>query len=393
MFLKKQYGVGYQLTIEKFPPKSSAAATKDGDDPNATSIDDVLTNIVMSAVDTATPLSNVGTELSFQLPIGAASQFTGMFESLDTKVDEKQIVTYGVSITTLDEVFLLVARGHDHGAPEKKLNSATADKVEVDPSKTIRSRMDLEKEGLFKRHITSLFRKRALNFKRDKKAWLCSTILPTLFVLVGFITFAIPDKSTNYRAMTLDDYNKNIKVDPINPVPINTDGNEFTCQPGSCIQRFTGSDPDVLRETGLLSDDDYTLCGVGFFALQRLTLNCTISQSEAIASHLGSTASPLAQEITDITLSSQALFNSSKELRASQYGALSMTHDLKSLIFAGTTEYRTSAPEFCSTFQARGTDYYPLDKCADYAGYGFVISYNYTALHVSVSRMCCVHRF
>jgi hypothetical protein len=385
LFLKKQYGVGYQLTIEKFPPKSSAAAAKDGDDPNAESIDDVLTNIVTSAVDTATPLSNVGTELSFQLPIGAASQFTGMFESLDAKVDEKKIVTYGVSITTLDEVFLLVARGHEHGAPVEKLNSANADKVEVDPTKTIRSRMDLEKEGLFKRHISCLFRKRALNFKRDKKAWMCSTILPTLFVLVGFITFAIPDKSTNYRAMTLDDYNKNINVDPINPVPINTDGNEFTCQPGSCIQKFTGVDPDLLRETGMFTDDDYTFCGVGFFALQRLTLNCTISQSEAIASHLGGNAFPLAQDITDITLSSKALFNSSKELRASQYGALSMTHDLKSLIYAGTTEYKTQAPEFCSSFQGRGTDYYPLNKCADYAGYGFVVSYNYTAVHVSVS--------
>ena len=331
LFLKKQYGVGYQLTIEKFPSKSNT----DGKHMTG-SIDDKLIDIVKSAVDSANVLSNVGTELSFQLPIGASGQFIEMFQSLDDEVDEKRIVTYGVSITTLDEVFLLVARGGDHGKGHEKEKPLEKKKrlADDDVMKSMKSRMHLEKSGLFFRHVTSLFKKRALNFKRDKKAWVCTTILPTIFVLVGFITFAIPDKSSNYRLLTLDDYNKVINTDPINPIPINAIGNEFTCQPGSCIQNFRGEDPDVLKEYGLLQDDDYTYCGAGYFALERLTLNCTISESEAVVSHLGERATPLPQNISDITVSSQALFNSSKELRASQYGALSMTHDRRSLIFS-----------------------------------------------------------
>jgi hypothetical protein len=383
LFLKKQYGVGYQLTIEKFPSKSNIEVNQ-----KFRSIDEKLIDIVKSAVDSANVLSNVGTELSFQLPIGASGQFIEMFQNLDEEVDKQKIVTYGVSITTLDEVFLLVARGGgDHGNDHEKEKPLEGKKIlnEDNVMKSMKSRMDLEKDGLFLRHITSLFRKRALNFKRDKKAWVCTTILPTLFVLVGFITFAIPDKSSNYRLMRLEDYNKVIDTDPINPIPINSDGNEFTCQPGSCIQNFRGIDPDELTEYGQLQDDDYTYCGAGFFALERLTLNCTITESESVASFLGERTTPLPQSITDITLSSQALFNSSKQLKASQYGALSMTHDRRSLIFSKTSPYPESAKQFCESFQGRGTDYYPIEKCADYGGYGFVISYNYTALHSAVS--------
>ena len=387
LFLKKQFGVGYQLTVEMFPHKSSAAAERDGDDPKAVPIDEKITKIVTSAVESATPLSNVGTELSFQLPIGASAQFIGMFEELDREVDDQRIVTYGVSITTLDEVFLLVARGgHSHTEEEKPPVPEAAVAVDRgDEVKSIRSRMELESDGLFLRHITSLFRKRALNFKRDKKAWMCSTILPTLFVLVGFITFAIPDKTSNYRPMTLDDYNKAINTDPINPVPINKDGvGTFSCQPGSCVQGYKGDDPDYLTENGDVGNDDYTYCGLGFFAQTRLSLECTITTSEQLASRLGPRTTPVPQRISDITESSKALFNSSKDFRASQYGALSMTHDPFSKTYEGTEVYGPFTVGTCQKLQDRGTDYFPAGKCEDYAGFGFVVSYNYTALHAAV---------
>lgn len=387
LFLKKQYGVGYQLTVEMFPQKSSAAAARDGDDPGAMPIDEKITSIITSAVESAIPLSNVGTELSFQLPIGASSQFIGMFEQLDHEVDEHRIVTYGVSITTLDEVFLLVARGAHHDSAEEKspVREAAVPSDDANAVKSIRSRMELESEGLFGRHIASLFRKRALNFKRDKKAWLCSIILPTLFVLVGFITFAIPDKTSNYRAMTLDDYNKAINADTINPVPINRDGaSTFTCQPGSCVQGFKGDDPDYLTDYGQLGDDDYTYCGLGFFAQTRFSLNCSVSMSEDVAAYLGPRTTPVPETIADITDSSKALFASSKRFAASQYGALAMTHDPTSMTYEGSEPYGKLTQGICERLQQRGTDYYPTGKCRDYNGFGFVVSYNYTALHAAV---------
>lgn len=99
LFLKKHYGVGYQLTIEKqhdFVEKASAAALEE--------LDDKLRDCVEGNVKDAALLNNVGTELSYQLPVGEASHFGPMFDVLDGLVDEGKVSSYGVGITTLEEV-------------------------------------------------------------------------------------------------------------------------------------------------------------------------------------------------------------------------------------------------------------------------------------------------
>jgi ATP-binding cassette subfamily A (ABC1) protein 3 len=121
LFLKKKYGVGYQLTIEKNDKHVIDADTdteievgsKAPQISGMHSNDDNLKQIVTGAVSEASLLNNVGAELSYQLPMAAASKFTAMFEGLDKEADEGRINSYGVSITTLDEVFLLVARGQE----------------------------------------------------------------------------------------------------------------------------------------------------------------------------------------------------------------------------------------------------------------------------------------
>lgn len=179
LFLKKAYGVGYQLTIEKNAKKNiqSNGDEEDGDSVDQHAVDDKLMDIVKGAVPNASLLSNVGTEMSYQLPLAASPAFTGMFEQLDTEADEGNVVTYGVGVTTLDEVFLLVARGGEtkerKSARKSAIASSSAKLLDgmstEDANKSIRSRMDLENDGLALRHIGALFRKRAVNFKRDKK--------------------------------------------------------------------------------------------------------------------------------------------------------------------------------------------------------------------------------
>ena len=78
LFLKRTYGVGYQLTIEKL------SKVNDGSGPDSHVVngkvtkvsDEDLKAIVTGAVKDATVLSNVGTELSFQLPLAASGQCT-----------------------------------------------------------------------------------------------------------------------------------------------------------------------------------------------------------------------------------------------------------------------------------------------------------------------------
>jgi ATP-binding cassette, subfamily A (ABC1), member 3 len=140
LFLKKMYGVGYQLTIEKqsrgkekINEIEAIVATKDtmsdwseafteqeNSKPKVTNgydVDDyeeeessplidgsygsALNQIVKSAVPEANLLNDVGTETRYQLPIGASDKFAGLLQQLDRETDSGKIVSYGVSITTL----------------------------------------------------------------------------------------------------------------------------------------------------------------------------------------------------------------------------------------------------------------------------------------------------
>lgn len=89
LFLKKTYGVGYQLTIEK-----TASTVVDNerteDDPvdpvDLHQMDEILRDIVKSAVPNATRLSNSNTEMRYQLPIASSSSFPQMFDDLDESI-------------------------------------------------------------------------------------------------------------------------------------------------------------------------------------------------------------------------------------------------------------------------------------------------------------------
>ena len=280
LFLKKTYGVGYQLTIEKNPRKYKPGQKGNADNEMVTEngqsgtnnkslngaysfededvIDDRLKGIVFGAVSKASLLSNVGTEMTFQLPLGASASFTSMFNQLDKETDEGGIVTYGVGITTLDEVFLLVARGEDKSKKEyaSSGNIGAGPRVPLDMEKSERSRMDLENEGLFVRHLGALFTKRAVNFKRDKKAWLCTTILPSLFVLLGLLLFkyASPQRDLGPVTLSLNDFNEGVNVNPRNPIPFNDASSPYTCQPGLCMY-----DPPVVQNK--MTNEKYYFCG------------------------------------------------------------------------------------------------------------------------------------
>jgi hypothetical protein len=230
-------------------------------------------------------MHNVGSEMSYQLPVGAAPKFGPMFEKLDNEIDRGTVSSYGVSMTTLDEVFLLVARGESH---EKKEEYASASLRSGDngmrstphDDQSARSRMDLENERLFFVHLVALFRKRAANFKRDRKAWVCTTILPSLFVLIGFIIFkfASPGRNLEPIVLTLDEYNAKVTTGPRNPIPFNSPGEIFTCQPGICAYQQPFTQLPELEEA-------YFFCG--YSGRLQTSPNCSIADSALVGARLG----------------------------------------------------------------------------------------------------------
>lgn len=292
LFLKKTYGVGYQLTIEKDQQfqqergtikESKRVAVVDASN-GLVNNDSRLNDIVTGAVDKASLLSNVGSEMNFQLPMDAASQFTPMFEGLDKEIEKGTIHSYGVSITTLDEVFLLVARGDT--IEEKKHFAPSTEEQQVetgsdDLENSYRSNMDLEKEVLFRRHLGALFRKRATNFRRDRKAWVCTTIVPGIFVLVGFLLFRFASPARNLPALTLsfEDYNSGLP-EPRNLVTFNNPGNSYTCQPGTCA--YSQEDPVMSSPA---TNERYFFCG-SQARLSQPADKCSINESEKITERI-----------------------------------------------------------------------------------------------------------
>lgn len=286
LFLKKTFGVGYQLTIEKAFQGSMQQDNGSGlvnEDRLATEgVDNKLRSIVTNAVREAHLLTDVGTELSFQLPLGASPRFKPMFDALEKEVERGTIETYGVSITTLEEVFLLVARGV--GATRQQSSQGLSDVVAKDarlhaktafPKANIRSKMDLGTNRLFLNHLRALFKKRAINFKRDKKAWCCTTVLPISFVLIGFIIFAYASPNRDLTAIKLDlnDYNIAVKAEHRNPTPVNANDSLFTCQPGSCTFQATDT---------AFSGESYAFCG----AQAKLSGFCSVSIPTALQDKL-----------------------------------------------------------------------------------------------------------
>ncbi|XP_061413439.1 LOW QUALITY PROTEIN: cholesterol transporter ABCA5-like [Lethenteron reissneri] len=89
LFLKTKFGVGYRLTMcvgEECNPEE-------------------VTALVLSHVPSARLARRFGAELAYTLPFNDVRSFTGLFSVLDTRTD-LCVHSYGVSMTTLEEVFL-----------------------------------------------------------------------------------------------------------------------------------------------------------------------------------------------------------------------------------------------------------------------------------------------
>ena len=107
-FLKQQYGVGYTFTVVK-DAKSLSQLPAEKQEALAEELKGVLTKYVAKSE----VLSDVGAEIAFRLPFEAASEFVQMFRQLDARKQELFISQYGISVTTLEEVFLKVAERTD----------------------------------------------------------------------------------------------------------------------------------------------------------------------------------------------------------------------------------------------------------------------------------------
>ena len=94
LFLKKLYGIGYHLTLNK---TNNAVA------------DAPIDNLVETHVRDAKRLKSSGGEKAWQLPFDAVGRFADMFEELEGRRAALGVGGYGISMTTLEECFMRIS--------------------------------------------------------------------------------------------------------------------------------------------------------------------------------------------------------------------------------------------------------------------------------------------
>ncbi|XP_070027820.1 ABC transporter A family member 1 isoform X2 [Nicotiana sylvestris] len=233
IFLKHQYGVGYTLTLVKTAPGASVAA-----------------DIVYRHVPSATCVSEVAAEVSFKLPLASSSSFESMFREIERymrrsnpkyettdyrEVDNLGIESYGISVTTLEEVFLRVAGGDFDQAQglEEKADPTFCDSVDLKVCQTNTSKTFFPSKlcgsyfrviwlmltligsacsliwaavssvislvtmqcccccilsrSTFWKHSKALLIKRAKSAQRDRKTIVFQLLIPAFFLLLGLL--------------------------------------------------------------------------------------------------------------------------------------------------------------------------------------------------------------
>ncbi|KAF5277493.1 hypothetical protein FQR65_LT03830 [Abscondita terminalis] len=88
-FLKKKYGAGYRLVMEK----SRTCNVKE------------ITNLLQNHISDVQFSSDIGSELTYKLSPEHSSIFQPMLEELETNSERLGILSYGISLTNLEEVF------------------------------------------------------------------------------------------------------------------------------------------------------------------------------------------------------------------------------------------------------------------------------------------------
>ena len=169
VFLKNLYGIGYNLTIIK------ADAEENPD----------IMKTIQNIVHGCKILSEASANIVIQLPMEEVGNFKELCETLDLNQKKLKINSYGLSITSLEEVFLKVAQNrslHEKSAimPEKKEKTQHQDFILSD----IRIKSNCR---LFIGQFKALFMKRIHYMKRDWKTLILEIILPVFIMLIGIV--------------------------------------------------------------------------------------------------------------------------------------------------------------------------------------------------------------
>uniref|UniRef100_A0A7N8X229 P-type phospholipid transporter n=1 Tax=Mastacembelus armatus TaxID=205130 RepID=A0A7N8X229_9TELE len=269
LFLKTHLGTGYYLTLVKrdydltlqscrnsastvsyskktekedsVSESSSDAGLGSEPDSETTTIDvSLISNVIFKHVPEARLVEDLGHELTYVLPYQSAKDgaFVELFHELDDRLTDLGISSYGISDTTLEEIFLKVAensgvdsvelsdgvvptrtrRRHAFGDHQSCLKPFTEDDFDFNDSEGDpesretdwlsgtdgKGSYQVKGWSLKRQQFVALLWKRFLYARRSRKGFFAQIVLPAVFVCIALVFSLIVPPFGKYPSLAMD---------------------------------------------------------------------------------------------------------------------------------------------------------------------------------------------
>ncbi|KAJ8778948.1 hypothetical protein J1605_013182 [Eschrichtius robustus] len=212
-YLKEAFGDGYHLTLTK----------KKSPNVNASTVCDTtaVTAVIQSHLPEAYLKEDIGGELVYVLPLFStevSGAYLSLLRALDNGLSDLNIGCYGISDTTMEEVFLNLTKGSqknndmslEHLTQKKIGNSSTSgistpDDLSVSSSnftdrddKILTRRERLGGFGLLLKKVMAILIQRFHHTRRNWKGFIAQVILPIIFVTTAMGLGTLRSSSNSY---------------------------------------------------------------------------------------------------------------------------------------------------------------------------------------------------
>lgn len=193
-FLKKRFGAGYHLVCVQ----------KDECDP------DDVTQLLKKYFPNISVSTDVGAELSYHLPDADTTFFEQMFQDLENNLKSLHLSSFGVSLTTLEDVFHKITNDCVTNGEANHSNTGSGGYSEsINEGNGL-----LQGFGLVRNHWYALLKKKLCYWKRN---WTLFAIMNAVVILLlGYIIYNIKsspqERTVPSLAITLDEYSKSTTI-------------------------------------------------------------------------------------------------------------------------------------------------------------------------------------
>ncbi|XP_030613266.1 LOW QUALITY PROTEIN: ATP-binding cassette sub-family A member 12 [Archocentrus centrarchus] len=212
-YLKDKLGQGYKLTLTKKMRNTEGGRIDSAE----------LKAFVQAHVPLARLKEAQGNDLVFSLPpfnSSNASSYRSLLTALDSNLNALQLGGYGISDTTLEEVFLQLTQGHRDAGPEDDLMSISetvSDTISIDSFSSdssesgasfgdkikLTSSSTVTGLALAWQQMSAILIKRFHHSRRDWKGLLSQIVLPVLFVVCAMGLGSIKNDVQHYPELQL----------------------------------------------------------------------------------------------------------------------------------------------------------------------------------------------